>query len=767
MNLNQAQTAGQRFRIVNSADTLSQLGSGGFFSIPILSSCKNFSSLRYIIVNEPQAIPIQGDTSILPNPTFSRHNLLTLTGYISYTNNYQAFIDTPVSERNLMQQTVQGRLQGVFKERYPFNINFSYRFNNSSLFKDYFDLGLNYNAEDFKRLLLRAFRDQVNTRLSDYQRELDSLLALVKPLTPDLTQKYMSLSMPNAPQVETERNERLFLRQQETKFDLYEDSLRALSGRGERKGMNYFKSFQHKGDSSVSSIQSKIPSTKFDTASRLRGMVDTNKEKYDSLITKIEKLKKKIGAARDSIQSYKNLDYSKLAEENVFDTSNMRSARLARIYKILLSVKTVSLGRTVVNYSDLTVRQLSLNGINLEVNPGYYFAVTAGKIDFRFRDYIVRNASVKGQRFAMIRVGKGFIDKDHVVLSYFYGQRQSFNSILNAQSNQLIQPGNNLAGISLEAAKRIGSNGLLTMEIAKSSAPYYVLDTLNGVKWMRGISNFSERHNEAYSLKYVQGFKKIDLTVQAGVKYLGAKYQSFSVINTGSYQIGWHFKVKQSFLKKRIQFQGSIQQNEYSNPFSILTYRSTNIVASAFASFRFKKLPFFSIGYYPTQQVLKLSDNSLSIHQYRTLMATAVKNFKIGKQFGTSMLMFNQFKGSSKDSGSYLNDFSSVQWSNSVVLKKVMVGLNLSSQVSNRTAFNTVETECSYSPFQWLSFSSNLKLSVLQGSKSLYKGYGGSINFKVGILGDVSVSFDWTYVPYMLNSIVKNEYGRLTYYKTF
>ena len=189
MNLNRAQTAGQHFRIVNSADTLSQLGSGGFFSIPILSSCKNFSSLRYIIVNEPQASPIQGDTSILPNLTFSRHNILTLTGYISYTNNYQAFIDTPVSERNLMQQTVQGRLQGVFKKRYPFNINFSYRFNNSSLFKDYFDLGLNYNAEDFKRLLLRAFRDQVNTRLSDYQRELDSLLALVKPLTPDLTEK--------------------------------------------------------------------------------------------------------------------------------------------------------------------------------------------------------------------------------------------------------------------------------------------------------------------------------------------------------------------------------------------------------------------------------------------------------------------------------------------------------------------------------------------------------------------------------------------------
>ena len=93
----------------------------------------------------------------------------------------------------------------------------------------------------------------------------------------------MSLSMPNAPQVETERNERLFLQQQETKYDLYEDSLRALSGRREKKGMIFFKSFKHKGDSSVSSIQSKIPSPKFDTASRLRGMVDTNKEKYDSL----------------------------------------------------------------------------------------------------------------------------------------------------------------------------------------------------------------------------------------------------------------------------------------------------------------------------------------------------------------------------------------------------------------------------------------------------------------------------------------------------
>lgn len=765
MNQNQAQTAGPHFRKVISGDTVFPLGKGSYFSIPVSPSCKNFSNIIYTFLSNEANVDTDIVSTTQPTLTISKIPILTVTGYISYTINYQSFIDTPIAERDLMQQTIQGRMQGVYKSRYPFNFSFSYRFNNSALFKDYFDFGVNYNVEDFKRLLANAYRAQLSRKLAAYQNTLDSLMNALKPLTPDLTKKYMSLSMPSSPQIETERRERDYILRLEQGQHAVEDSIEKINRKIERKGMAFFKSFQSKVDSTKASTS--LPSVKKDTSSGFVEDIDKAKGRYDSLQAKILSVKKSISSAKDSLYAYKNIDYTKLAKDNVFDSGRVGDSKLFRLYKFLLSVKSFSIGRTVVSYSDLTVRQLSLNGVNMEFNPGYYFAATAGKIDFRFRDYIVRNTVAKGQKFAMLRFGKGQVDKDHIILSYFYGQRQSFNSIFNTQNNLLVQPGNNLAGISLEAAKKIGSNGLLILEVAKSSAPYYVLDSTNGVKWMSGISNFSQRHNEAYAIKYAQVIKRIDFSFQSGIKYLGAKYQSFSIINTGSYQLGWYIKVRQSFLKKRIQFSGSVQQNEYSNPFSILTYRSTNVIASAFATFRFKHFPVVSLGYYPTQQVLKMADNSLSINQYTTFMATAVQNFKIGKYFATSMLVFNQFKGSSKDSGSYLNNFKSLQWSNSVVLKKIVLGLNASTQVSGRVTFNTVQGDVSISLLSWMTLGGNGKLSAYSSTRTLYQGFGGNMSVQLRKLGEVSFSFDRAYVPYMLNSIIKSEYGRLTYYKTF
>ena len=54
-----------------------------------------------------------------------------------------------------------------------------------------------------------------------------------------------------------------------------------------------------------------------------------------------------------------------------------------------MNVRKFGIGRNQVNYSELTSKNISLTGLNFEYNSWYYAALSAGNVDYRFRDFVV------------------------------------------------------------------------------------------------------------------------------------------------------------------------------------------------------------------------------------------------------------------------------------------------------------------------------------------------------------------------------------------
>ncbi|MDB5245614.1 MAG: hypothetical protein JWQ40_8 [Segetibacter sp.] len=77
----------------------------------------------------------------------------------------------------------------------------------------------------------------------------------------------------------------------------------------------------------------------------------------------------------------------------------MPDSVLPRGYKNLLGLRSFTIGRSVVDYSELSVKNISIKGIQVEYNPYYYYAFAPGFVDYRFRDFIVRNRNTSPQYF--------------------------------------------------------------------------------------------------------------------------------------------------------------------------------------------------------------------------------------------------------------------------------------------------------------------------------------------------------------------------------
>src|SRR5262249_50679675 len=97
----------------------------------------------------------------------------------------------------------------------------------------------------------------------------------------------------------------------------------------------------------------------------------------------------------------------------------LSDSSLPKGYKTLMAIKSFNIGRTVVNYSELSAKNISVNGVQAEYNPSGYYAFAAGSVDYRFRDFIVQQPNQPKQYLNIYRIGQGMKDGNSVILTYF------------------------------------------------------------------------------------------------------------------------------------------------------------------------------------------------------------------------------------------------------------------------------------------------------------------------------------------------------------
>lgn len=424
-----------------------------------------------------------------------------------------------------------------------------------------------------------------------------------------------------------------------------------------------------------------------------------------------------------------------------------------------MAIKSFAIGRSMVDYSELTAKNISVTGINAVYESKLYVAVTAGTVDYRYRDFIVRNVRRVPQHLLLARAGIGKAEHSHLIVTVFQGRKQS--SFFDNSNHPLT---NKVLGVSLEGAYRLDKNNFLLAEVAKSTYPGHG-PTQNVPDPASKKTALNDRSNEAYN---VQLFSYIPFTgtrLYGQYKKLGVNFQSFNIYNYSSNFSAWQVRAEQYLFKRALQVNASVKTNEYNSPYTIFNYKSNTIFTTAQLTLRLKKWPVITAAYMPASQLYK-SDNEIIETRFHTLMASVSYMYKIRSVYMHSSVMYNRFFND-KDLQGFIY-YNSTNWlfNHSIIANRITI--NSAASISYNTTYRltTLDEGFNYQLKSWLRAGAGLKWNQL--NKSINKiGYYGNLQVRLKKLGMIDLSFERGFLPGFNNDLMPNNTGRIIYFKNF
>ena len=448
----------------------------------------------------------------------------------------------------------------------------------------------------------------------------------------------------------------------------------------------------------------------------------------------------------------------KLNSLHISDTS------LPKGYKTLYSVRSFGIGRTLLNYSELSAKNVSINGVQMEYNPSAYMAFAAGTVDYRFRDFSVQNPAT-GQYIALLRYGWGKKDGNNLILTYYTGRRQLYNVNTTTQGTPI--PDYNLMGFTLQGCYRLGKTTALIAEVAKSSLPYYSLDSSHAHSILASSLKMNDRSNEAYSVKVNTFLPSWQTQLSATYSRFGANFQSFSLFTTGTRQSAWSVRVDQPFFQKRLLVTGSIRTNDFVNPLLSTAYSSTAVFASIQATLRLKKWPTVTFGYYPSSQIVKLNNSQYQENLFYTMTGSVSHSYQAKGVSMISLLLYTRFYNKITDTGFIYFNTQNLLLSHTVVLGRLTVQLQGSVAANADYSLYVADGKLDYRLLSWLSLGAGTKYNDQTVYDIKQWGYSATAAIRVPKIGEFRLMGDKGFIPGNNRRLVPNNLGRLTYSKVF
>jgi hypothetical protein len=437
--------------------------------------------------------------------------------------------------------------------------------------------------------------------------------------------------------------------------------------------------------------------------------------------------------------------------------SGMSRVNMPKRFTWLMGLRNFGIGRTNVDATELTARNISLSGVNFEYNSWYYLAVAAGVIDYRYRDFVVGNFRKVPQHMYLIRAGIGRLEKNYVILSYFRGQKQLYNYASNSHPASAIK----IEGYSVEAKWQLEKNSYIITEAGQSFAPN--LQLLPDV--VKNSWRLSEKASKGLSVKLFSYLPGTGSRLEAQYKFTGANYQSFNSFQTNSETVSWKIKAEQNFWNRRIRVQASLGKNEFSNPFIRQNYKSNTVFKSISARVNIRKWPSLSIGYMPMSQ-LTMVDGFLSESRFQTLNAGIVHFYKIGQAGATTNIVYTRFFNNATDSGFIYFNSTNLFAGQSFLFKNFMVNLNISNSRNAGYSYTVLDENTSFPLSEGMSLGMGAKINKLN-SEALK--VGGQVNASFTLFKRDVLSFqvEQTYLPGNKNQLISSVMGNINYTKTF
>ena len=723
--------------------------------------CKNYSLIKGFLPR----FRIMTSKPIATTPaTIAKTKLITIHGNISYDYFYRSKIDTPINMENLQQHTERIWLEVLVKEKYPFKVGFTARQSNSPLFMDRVTANLNFDKYSYNK---------------NIKQELLNRLPAIKWQQPDLKiidaalherlKRYETLrnwiNGPEALQRMIEEKERLFYESEKNKMNLLSKPNIAMPVFKSIKLSNG-KFLKVKTDSLIGNAN-EMPSLKIDTGFSYN--FESKKKELDSLEKSISGLRRQSDSIKNritqSISKVKQSIYKangtreldKIAIEN-----GITEPKKEKLQNFLSNVKSFGIGRSIIDYTELTAQNVLLSGVNIEYNPSWYGAMAVGKIDYGFYNFFGNGIKQKNQYLLLGRIGWGDMEKRTVILTVFNGRKNNYAGFLAADSN------NNTArlfGYSVETIIRKNENIFLSVEFAKSTKNKKT-SAEPAVTKADNLFKYNDNTNTGLNIKGQTVIPETDTRLSGFFRKTGQQFQSFSLFTYNTNQQAWQVRADQSFLKRKVNLTAMLRQNDFTNPLTDKTFKTTTVFKTLQLNIKLPYWPVINAGYYPGSQFYIVDNNTIRENVYYVLNGSVLYAYRLKDIAMNSSLVYNHYFNQATDSGFVLYKGTCYMLSQVLHLKKLQVEGSYSYNGQPGLNYYTLDANGDYSLAKFFRIGAGVKYNHVKSGKD-YWGESIRISADFKKLGALQLHYEKSYLPTIQQTLYPVEIGRVSWYKFF
>jgi hypothetical protein len=670
-------------------------------------------------------IPFQGAVRRTTTPRSAIRSNGFLLDYSTY---YNSNVDTPYSQENLAQHNLMfsGGLN-IFNTL-PVNVSGLFRRTNSPLFRPINDFQISLDVSSFQQQIADKAKTQYLQNLSNIGDSLlkakwDQERRLLSALQGKFSNRFSYSKYVEANEVVHVRKIAWDYAKNDSLNEIHADSM-------QRQAAQFIEAYTH-----------------------LRKITDSISHKADSLKFAFEQAVQKSKQLKAMVEerSFPSIgdfyhfieNESKVSMSSELQSPFMRWAR---------GVRQLAVGKTNVSTSELSAKNVRINGIDYLYNSWFIFGLTAGFIDYRFHDFVVSRNQSRRQYLIQAKLGVGSLDRNYMAVSFVRGRKQLFG-LSTPSANQVI----NFHGVNIESRWMIKNGSYLTAEFGQSFAPDLHQSPIGKPN---GLS-LGDKSSKAVSVKYIGYLNRFRSRVEAGYKYFGANYQSFnSLQNTNQYR-AWWLSLQHSFFSRRLTLSGSLRSNEYTNPFIVQRFKANTVFKTVQASFHSRKLPSISVAFLPMSQFSQ-SGNTLLENRFQSLQVNASHFYYVGSQPVSTSILLSQYFNHAQDTGYIFFNAKSLFASQTIFFHHFSTSVIINRTVSADYQLNVFEEGLQVTPTNRFNVGGAVKI---YNFNSLSTKLGGGLNvlYRWKSATQIYLRIEQGYLPSNHNQLHNNLNGAITF----
>jgi len=684
-------------------------------------------AIKKIFIDSTQGFRKRSDTILgflYKQLTPGRPLMIIKNGFINYNYTYRSRLDTPYLEKNMEQHLANISANVLIAQKIPLRVSVYERRTNSIYFRNYTDVRVEFNATEFHRLeskrLSKSFNSLIN-QLKDPSLKRD--MGIQQKKLADLS------SYLNRPDIIKK-----FLQSKEAVINKDE-----LTGSPEHK------------DSVIKEASAFIALYEGNQKD-----VKNAGQSYDSLKNKYILITKKIQQLQKLFKRNINFPGGSVAIIHSLKEEGLHDRHFERLVNNLYAIRTLAIGKTMPNYTSLTVQNIGVSGINAEINKkNLYTAVVAGFIDFRVRDFVFNNLPVSKQYVSAGRLGWGRREGNHIILTGYQGRKQLFSS-------QAINNTASISGLSLESQFILNRNICFIAEVAQSAiapSPGILIDSSR-----KGFS-LKDKSSNAYSLQVRSYFPRTRTGIDGFFEHQGINFQCFNAYKANGSTNAWNLKADQYLFSGILHFTAAIHKNDYANPLIQQNYNSNTVFTNVTATFHKRLWPVVSAGYIPSSQY-SIINNEVYESRYQEFTMNVNHNYKLGTSNASSTVMYNHFYNDGADSGFFYYNAKNIYLNQNILFAKYSANISISHTENPQYLLDVMQAGFGKSFKKNTSVALGVKLDHLNTEENKF-GYFINIRAAISKIGILNAWAEKGYLPGIGNKLIKNEFLNVGFTRFF